>query len=418
MKQTVTSKNNIPQIRFSEFNTEWKIKKLGDIADVRDGTHESPQYIDQGYPLVTSKNLLKNGLLDLHNVSYISQKDYESINKRSGVNEGDILFGMIGTIGNPVQICTTGFAIKNVALIKNLGNLRNNYLINYLNTSSIARQFYTDNSGGTQKFIALGVIRNLRIAIPQDSEQERIADFLTVVDSKITSLDKKVELMKKYKKGVMQKIFAQEIRFIDEQGNEYPDWEEKRFGDSYEFLKTNSLSRALLQTTGDVKNIHYGDIHTKLSANFDSAKEVLSYLTSQNNSDYCQPGDLIVADASEDRKDAGRSVEVIKTHGEKIVAGLHTFLARPKIGIALGFSSYLMFSSQMRRQLWRIATGASVLGISKTELGKLIINLPSKEEQQKIADFLTAIDDIIQLEERKLAEAKKFKKALLHQMFV
>ena len=81
----------------------WEYKKLGEIYDVRDGTHDSPKYQDSGYPLVTSKNL-KSGILDMSNVNYISESDYLSINQRSKVDIGDVLFAMIGTIGNPVYV--------------------------------------------------------------------------------------------------------------------------------------------------------------------------------------------------------------------------------------------------------------------------------------------------------------------------
>ena len=113
-----------PKLRFPEFQYagEWKEKQLGNVSDVRDGTHDSPKFYSTGKPLVTSKNLLAGGSLDLENVSLISEKDYVQINKRSRVDVGDILFGMIGTIGNPVMIQSDGFAIKNVALIKNRFN--------------------------------------------------------------------------------------------------------------------------------------------------------------------------------------------------------------------------------------------------------------------------------------------------------
>ena len=92
--------------------------KLGDICDVRDGTHDSPSYVDTGYPLVTSKNIV-DGKLDLSVVNYITRDDYNKINERSKVDDGDIIMTMIGTIGNPYLVNGfTDFAIKNVALIK------------------------------------------------------------------------------------------------------------------------------------------------------------------------------------------------------------------------------------------------------------------------------------------------------------
>jgi type I restriction enzyme S subunit len=99
---------------------DWSIAISGDILDVRDGTHDTPKYIDDNiHPLVTSKNL-KNGKIDLSNVKYISRENFNEIGKRSKVDIGDVLFAMIGTIGNPVVIKTEpNFAIKNIGLFKN-----------------------------------------------------------------------------------------------------------------------------------------------------------------------------------------------------------------------------------------------------------------------------------------------------------
>ena len=122
------------KIRFKEFINDWSYTRLKEVKDVRDGTHSSPKYIDNGYPLVTSKNLSDSGL-DLNDVSLISESDYNEINKRSKVEVGDILLGLIGTIGKPVLVETDGFAIKNVGLIKNGGEIQNQFLLQYIKTN-------------------------------------------------------------------------------------------------------------------------------------------------------------------------------------------------------------------------------------------------------------------------------------------
>jgi len=187
---------------------DWEVKKLGEISDVRDGTHDSPKYYENGFPLITSKNLLKNGTIDFNNVNLILLNDYNNINKRSKVSIGDILFGMIGTIGNPVLLNSDGFAIKNVALIKEQEVLKNTFLLHYLNSQLIEKQFYEQNTGGTQKFIALGVIRNLIINLPQLKEQTKIANFLSSIDKKIQSVSNQLVQTKEFKKGLLQKMFV------------------------------------------------------------------------------------------------------------------------------------------------------------------------------------------------------------------
>lgn len=200
------------QIRFTDSNNnpypDWKEKILYDITDVRDGTHDSPKYVSFGYPLVTSKNLTKDGKLDFTDISYITENDYNEINKRSKVHIGDILFGMIGTIGKPVVIQQDNFAIKNVALIKNNNDNINRYLVHYLQSDDILRQFHVEIAGGTQKFIALGLIRNLKILLPCLEEQQKIANLLSKLDELIEEKKALLSDWQSFKKGLLQQMFV------------------------------------------------------------------------------------------------------------------------------------------------------------------------------------------------------------------
>ena len=242
-----------PKLRFKKFSGDWEEKKLQNVSDVRDGTHDSPKYVTEGYPFVTSKNLMKNGKIDFSDISYITEEDYININKRSKVDVGDILFGMIGTIGNPVIVEQDGFAIKNVALIKEKDKLLNRYLIQVLKSSVIDRQFYKLNTGGTQKFIGLGMIRDLSILIPSIEEQEKIAFFFSLIDDKISLQGEKVEALRDYKKGMMQKIFSRELRFKDDEGRDYPEWEEKKLGELIK-IKSNRNKNSTVDLVLSVSN--------------------------------------------------------------------------------------------------------------------------------------------------------------------
>jgi type I restriction enzyme S subunit len=200
------------EIRFKDDNgndfADWEEKKLGEICDVRDGTHDSPKYVDSGYPFITSKNLMKDGKIDFENVSYINETDYIKVNQRSKVNINDILFGMIGTIGNPVLVNRGGFAIKNVALLKEKECLKNFYLIHFLKGDSINQQFFEQNTGGTQKFVSLSIVRNLNISFPSIDEQTKIANFLSAIDENINQVSKQLEQTTQYKRGVLQQMFV------------------------------------------------------------------------------------------------------------------------------------------------------------------------------------------------------------------
>lgn len=198
--------NKVPKIRFKGFTDDWEQRKLGEESDVRDGTHDSPKYFNDGYPLVTSKNLKDFGL-DLSDVSFISDTDFNSINKRSKVDIGDILFGMIGTIGNPVQIDRDDFAIKNVALIKEKKNILNSFLIQFFKSSVFNKYIEKENAGGTQKFLALSKVRSFEFLCPNIKEQQKIGSFFKQIDTLITLHQRKCEQLKELKKFMLQNMF-------------------------------------------------------------------------------------------------------------------------------------------------------------------------------------------------------------------
>ncbi|CAK9037561.1 Type-1 restriction enzyme EcoEI specificity protein (S.EcoEI) (Type I restriction enzyme EcoEI specificity protein) (S protein) [Durusdinium trenchii] len=152
----------------------WAWSRLNDVFDVRDGTHDTPKYVRDGIPLVTSKNL-SSGKLDLSNVKYISEQDHEEISRRSGVQRGDILFAMIGSIGNPVLVDTdVPFSAKNVAIFK--------YYLPLLPDPRFLQWFLTDAAhhmrvqaaGGVQSFVSLTYLRKYLFPLPPLAEQKRI----------------------------------------------------------------------------------------------------------------------------------------------------------------------------------------------------------------------------------------------------
>lgn len=151
----------------------WEWVRLDTVLDVRDGTHDTPKYVENGIPLITSKNI-SNGHLDFSNIKYISEKDFTEINKRSNVEKGDIIFAMIGSIGNPVIVDTDRkFGIKNVALLKNINHsLDMNFVLHYLYL--LENLWIKNASGAVQKFISLKKIRASLIPFPPLEEQKRI----------------------------------------------------------------------------------------------------------------------------------------------------------------------------------------------------------------------------------------------------
>ncbi|RYA23774.1 restriction endonuclease subunit S [Malaciobacter halophilus] len=212
-----------------------------------------------------------------------------------------------------------------------------------------------------------------------------------------------------------------QLRFKEFSG----EWENKCFGDIYSFLQTNSFSRALLNyENGDIKNIHYGDIHTKFKSNFYIQDETVPYINQNidlskiKEENYCKEKDLVIADASEDYKDIGKAIELIDLNNEKLLTGLHTYIARDyKNKMALGFSGYFMQTYKVRVQMMKMATGISVLGISKGNLNKLELTIPQKQEQEKIASFLSSIDKKINQLSKKDELLQNYKKAMMQKIF-
>ena len=200
-------------------------------------------------------------------------------------------------------------------------------------------------------------------------------------------------------------------------------WEKVKFSEKFNFHSTNSYSRALLSENGEIMNIHYGDIHTKFSMLFNVTKEQVPFLSDEvdiqkiSQNQFLQVGDLVIADASEDYKDIGKTIEIVNLDNQKIVAGLHTYIARPNHPFALGFSGYLMQTFEVREQIKKLATGISVLGISKTNLGKVELRIPYLEEQTKIASFLSAVDEKINQLTQKHELLSQYKQGMMQKLF-
>ncbi|MFI3327158.1 MAG: restriction endonuclease subunit S [Clostridia bacterium] len=186
----------------------WGIEKLNAVCDVRDGTHDSPKYVEQGYPLITSKNI-SNGNIDFKNVNYITFDDLEKINKRSKVDNGDIIMPMIGTIGNPIIVITDKiFAVKNVAIIKfSKSQMSNIFIKSLLMSSYFDDAIRKNNKGGTQKFISLGDIRKLLVPLPPLPIQQKFADIVTEIENQKTQVQTALNDAEQLYNSLMQEYF-------------------------------------------------------------------------------------------------------------------------------------------------------------------------------------------------------------------
>jgi type I restriction enzyme S subunit len=179
---------------------------LGAYLDVRDGTHDSPIYVEKGYPFVTSKNLI-NGAIDFSTCKQISKKDFEKFDSRSHVDNGDILYAMIGSIGNAVIVNKDReFAIKNIALFKKHNILLTNMSFVYYWLCFIEKSLKNNAAGALQPFISLSNFRIQVFPLPPLKEQEEIVNKVEHLLAKVTELENQIAERENMAKQLMQSI--------------------------------------------------------------------------------------------------------------------------------------------------------------------------------------------------------------------
>ena len=215
-KKQLEDLNNIIKSQFVEMFQcgNYPKDELGKLCDVRDGTHDSPKYLEESeYKFITSKNIVNNEI-DFSEAKYISKQDYDKFNTRSKVNYGDILMPMIGTIGKPIIVNIPDekidFAIKNVALIKFLENSKvtNIYIKNLFDSDYFENAISQNKRGGTQKFIALSDIRKLEIEIPPIELQNKFAEFVKQIDKQKFEIENSLKEMQELYESLMEKYFG------------------------------------------------------------------------------------------------------------------------------------------------------------------------------------------------------------------
>jgi len=202
-------------------------------------------------------------------------------------------------------------------------------------------------------------------------------------------------------------------------------WKKKRFDEIYSFKTTNSYSRDNLNyEKGSVRNIHYGDIHTKFNSLFDITQEDVPFInpdidiTKIADECYLKEADLVIADASENYEDIGKCIEIANLNNERVVAGLHTFLARKESDeMQKRFASFLMKTEKVRLDIKKIAQGTKVLSISTKRLAEISLHIPTPEEQTQIANFLTSVDKRIALLNQKKKLLERYKQGVMQKIF-
>ena len=392
-----------PQLRFPEFTDEWQVKKLGDIGSVITGstpiTADRTLYGSE-YQFISPGDM-NSGRYVISTKQRLSQKGFDISRK---IKTGSTLFVCIGsTIGKTAQV--REMSVTNQQINAVVTNDDNNDDFIYLALSKISTKIALSAGAQAVPIISKSDFSKNIIHIPSKPEQEKIADFLTAVDERIGVSEKKLELLETYKRGVMQKIFSQQIRFKDENGKPYPDWEEKAVS---EFLKER---KEYTSKGGDLEHISL----TTSGVVPKSERYERDFLVGSTDKQYriTRLDDICY-------NPANLKFGVIARNKYKDGIFSPIYVTYVVNNADIGFVEYLVTSRDFiqRARKYEQGTVYERMAVSPQDLAKLKVRMPVIEEQQKIATFLTTLDEKITAEKSKLTAARKFKKALLQRMFV
>ena len=396
----------VPQLRFPEFSGEWEDGKLGNYGNLINGLTYSPDNIvDDGLLVLRSSNV-QNGQIYLNDNVYVNlDVDDAALTKEDDIlicvrNGSKRLIGKSTIINKNLPKSTHG------AFMTVFRGESNKFISHWFHSSIYYKEVHK-NLGATINSINGSNLKKFKTIFPAKSEQQKIASFLTAVDTKIEQLSKKQALLGEYKKGLMQQIFTQEIRFKAGDGSDFPDWEEKKLGDVFEIKAGQSKSKHIKK---DGKNIivDMGGISSE-------PKLVAKKLTDYDD-DFLTTNDLVMP-----KDDIGGGLIIGKVaeipENNKYICGDHIY----KLTVVNGnitFLKYAINSYQVNKSFRQKANGTAQIGLSRKEVENQLLSFPSLKEQTKIANFLSSIDSKIEQVGKQLNESKQFKKALLQQMFV
>lgn len=390
----------------------WKVEKLNDAYIVKDGTHDSPKYQSIGYPLITSKNL-KNGVLNFDKINFISNIDYDNINKRSKVEVGDVLFAMIGTIGNPVLIENEPkFAIKNVALFKKSKN-SSKYLLYFLKSDSVIQKMQSESKGATQKFVSLGYLRNLEIPIPSLSEQQAIVEKLdaafALIDQAKANIEKNIQNAKELFQSKLNQIFSQKGE----------GWEERKLGEICIIKPPKKEAKEVVGVEDLVTFLPMEDLGIYAKETTPNKARKLKEVSGSYT--YFKEGDILLAKITPCFENG--KLSIARNLVNKIGFGSSEYVVfRTNKELLNEYLFYFLSRDTFRAEGKRKMQGAvGHKRISKEFIEDALIYLPSLHTQQEIVLQLDALSEQTkQLEAKyqtKLANLEELRKSILEKAF-
>lgn len=363
---------NVPKLRFKGFNDEWNELKVSDTLKIRHGKDQKKIECENGeYPILATGG-------------EIGRTDTPIYDKES------VLIGRKGTIDRPIYMNTPFWTVDTLFY----SEIHNNYIPKfiYYKFQCINWKKYCEASGVPS--LSASTIESVKYKLPSLQEQERIANFLTKVDKIIEKQEEKVKNLENYKKGMMQKIFSQEIRFKDENGEEYPEWEEKKLGSIFNISAGGDISRENVSERKAGKYIYP------------------IYSNSLNNDGLYGYSDIYKINNETITVTGRGTVGVAKARYEKYYPIVRLLVLNPKIKCNIKFFEEAINNTKI------FIESTGVPQLTAPQLSDLKIKYACINEQEKIANILFNIDNIIEKEKNKLEKLIQWKKGLLQKMFV
>ncbi|WP_172570955.1 restriction endonuclease subunit S [Vibrio fluvialis] len=422
----MTEQMNVPKLRFSEFDSMLGLSYFGELVnDITYGPRFSAEdYCSDGnVRTIRGTDMGANGEIKYHQVP-TAQLDGKTVNRHE-LKDGDLVMITTADCGitsvyreQPIKHICSAYAVK----INLNENADSTYFKYFYQTSKAQYEVSRFIRKATVSNLPGSDINRIRHYPPSLQEQQKIASFLSKVDEKITLLSEKKDKLTEYKKGVMQQLFNGKweeqdgqlnfipptLRFKADDGSEFPEWEEKTLGD------INSITGGGTPSTAD-ESLWGGDIQwftpTELKTKYVSvSKRTITDKGLSNSSAKILPKGTVLFSSRATVGDVSIAQQECTTN-----QGFQSFNGKPKK--ANNEFTYYWISSH-KNEFLRRASGSTFLEISKSEIAKVSICLPSFDEQLKIANFLSAIDQKIDLANSELEKAKEWKRGLLQQMFV
>jgi type I restriction enzyme, S subunit len=399
----------------SQQNSKWVEKELGEVVSFFNGkAHENVISTDGKYIVINSKFVSTNGVIAKYTDTCLSP-----------LKKGDVAMVMSDVPnGKTIAKCFLVDEDYKYSLNQRIGGFKSDDIISPFLYYLLNRNAYflAFDDGVNQTNLRKDDILECPLYYPPLVEQKRIVSVLETWDASIEKLTQKVSAKRQIKKALMQDLLTGKKRIAG-----FSDaWVTIHVGEIFTFLRSYAVSREYLENntsnTEGVGNIHYGDIHSTYgSSSIDlrhiSVPQIKDANFKFDKNDLLISGDLIMADVSEDYEGIGATVSIHELNSKEILGGLHTFILRDKSKkTAEKYRRYIFQNEEVRNKLRKIANGVSVYGISKSNLSKIQLDLPSLQEQVLIADILITADKEITELQKKLSILKEQKKYLLNNL--